>query len=499
MSRLSATLTAALVSLSVTSACSMSESPETAPSVGTTTQRIEQKDQKPRVYRHYVAAYTKRGVSVKAGVFDGLILLPDLDDIFARAGKSARYDEHGNLWSGWMRDGASSRSVIVAPKGLGANVLTLSDDGTVASTIDLDGDGVVDVADMLTAEGQRHVFLTEQQGVAAFVAWLRGANPLCREAYPKELGPGAFGCEADDTSGGAAGGVLGQPGTRGSLDPLDALCEGRASKWSRVRPGVMAHGGHGYGNRMRWSIVDNLYDRDARAIFTRTYHDEDGNHVSTYRSIYERYEDGSRREIHERVSHDGTGTRRVVDHGADGTTKTYEEEITATFDAGGAILGTEPPAFDGDTPMSGGADGSSPVDESTGTPGPSGSGPDHEAALAEWCERRAADNRSGAERAADEDHRDTGMDCDDPVINPNPAASSDGSLRDCGVGPVERRDVDGVIETGVTTCGAYEQPGPDGTCGKGSRIDQLRGGGAWIGMAKIVGLPICNPMVCQPL
>ena len=475
------------------------------------TQQTLESTLKPRHYRHWVAAPSKGGAKVQLRAFSGLVMLPDLSKALADT-KSLSQDQYGNVYTGWRKDGASIRSVITDAKGVSTDVLVVAQDGSISSTLDIDGDRVADVVDVMAADGTRHVFATEGVGADFFAAWLRGWNPFCRDAavgLKDQSFVAAFGCGGDDSSGGASAGPLGMGGTRGSLDPFDALCAGRVSKRPGFSAPVMAHGGHGYGSELRQWEFRHSPRSDGSLLVSHTvvYRDVEGNHVSTLRTVVEHGADGSTRTTRERIAHDGTGTRTVTERRSDGSTTTRSEDFEAKLNESGFVESTDPPGPSESASGGGGdpapADPGPDPDTTTPSPGPSGTEPDPEAALTEWCERRAEDHRSGAETAAETDPRETEMDCDDPVTNPDPTATtstSDDDPRDCGVPQAERSDVMGALGAGTaaSTCGPYEQPGADGTCGPGRTIDQLRGGGAWIGQANIPGLELCNPMVCNP-
>lgn len=448
-------------------------------------------DSNAKLYRMYVERAAGEGTedeTVDIHQFPGQLRMADLDSIFGAVDKLPT-DLNGNRIGGWKVDRDLLWHVIISPSGSAVSLVSTDLNGTSSSAMDLDGDRIADIVDIRTGDGERFSFVTEL-GREIFQHWLQRRNPLCDEQILSQLSITGFGC-SDGEGGGTGGSASGAPQDAGIADPFDAICSEYRDSRRTLRPPVHMDGGHGYGSEVRYSYVTSGWGDGGQAIAgTRVYRDADGNHVATYTRIT--YYDSDRnivRVIDEQVDNDGNGERTVTDYGADGTTKSESETFETDVDEDGYYdvhlenHERAPESGDsnsGDTPDTG-ADTSDP-----GIP----PGEDLDTDMEAWCEATQP-RESGFERAAAFDPTSFGLGCDDIAYT--------GNGGDCRIfewaGPA---DFEGALAEGASNCGAFEQPGPDGTCGPASGIERLRGLTAWLGSIQLEEVEICNPLVCNP-
>ncbi|MDH3975858.1 MAG: hypothetical protein OEV42_16415 [Deltaproteobacteria bacterium] len=460
---------------------------------------LVQKDSKARSYRmYYDGASANDNSELQVRKFRGQLRMASLENIFGDF-KKLPEDKNKNRVGGWKVQDDLLWSLVASPSLKALNVMTIGVDGTFSSAIDLDGDSMADIVDIRLGDGSRFSFVTEFPGREFFELWLTGRNPLCSDRTIAGISLSAFGCDEGD-SGSSGGGSADLSGGAAIYDPFDHICDGYSRGGTGLRPPVMAHGGHGYGRMRPWSWRTGNHD-NGQLRYTEgmaIYEDAEGNHVATIKELTFYNEEGDVvRVIHERVEHDGQGTRTITDHGADGTTKTHSERFETEVEDDGTY-GGEPTDHEHAPPSERDSSSSTPPADvnsggSTTNPGP-GDPNDPTGTMAEWCANRG-DFVSGVEQASDRDPTSFHIDCDDLVTrtSTNPG--------DCTIidwaGP---EDFTGATDapSAATGCGPFEQPGPDGTCGPASGIQRLRGSAAWVGSIDLQTVEICNPLVCNP-
>jgi hypothetical protein len=112
----------------------------------------------------------------------------------------------------------------------------------------------------------------------------------------------------------------------------------------------------------------------------------------------------------------------------------------------------------------------------------------------------------------DLDRRAIEMNCEDAVVNPNPAATAGGETNggatyiDCSPeaegsaqGEEARNLLNLLTRHGEEqSCGPTETPGPDGKCSDfGRKYGIGQGTTIWMGMGDLLGMEFCDPKVCQ--
>jgi len=460
---------------------------------------LVRKDSNARSYRmYYDGASANNNSELEVRKFRGQLPMANLENIFGDL-KALPQDKNKNHVGGWKIHDDLLWSVVASPSLAGVNAMTIDVDGTFSSAIDLNGDGMADIVDIRLGDGSRFSFLIEPYGREFFELWLTGRNPLCSDRTIAGMSLSAFGC--DEGSSGSSGGGSGDfSGGAAIYDPFDHICDGYSGRGTGLRPPVMAHGGHGYGHMRPWSWRSGTHENGRRhyAEGMAIYEDTEGNHVATIKEITYYNGDGDVvRVVHERVDHEGQGTRTVTDHGADGTTKTHQESFETEVNEDGTY-GDDPANHEYATPRESDSSSSPPPTDvnpggSTTNPGP-GDPNDPTGTMAEWCANRS-DFVSGVERAAGTDLTSFHIDCDDLVTR------SSTNPGDCTILDWARPgDFTGATDapSATTGCGPFEEPGPDGTCGAVSGIQRLRGRTAWVGSIDLQTMEICNPLVCNP-
>jgi hypothetical protein len=150
-----------------------------------------------------------------------------------------------------------------------------------------------------------------------------------------------------------------------------------------------------------------------------------------------------------------------------------------------------------------GGDGSPPSH-----PGGDPMNPNNAGALDHYC-----NGRSNVPTSLDDlDQRAVETNCEDAVVNPNPAATGGGETNgeatfiDCSP-EVEGRAQDEEARSLLNLltrhgeeqdCGPTETPGPGGQCsGFGRKFGTSQGTTIWIGWGDLIGIELCDPKVCQ--
>lgn len=470
-----------------------------------------------RVYRIIDVADPDDQEPVKAKLsvsyFHGLLTQVDAEQLFGDAKRFA-VDAHGNRISPLA---AKNQHLMSMVKGKHArHWLSIAPDGLISSSVDVNGDRVVDLVDTITSD-HTHTIIANELGREFLREWLNGLNPFCDEIVGLGSIP-LFGCEDSDTGGDSGGGE--GPGGAGIGDPLEDICAEYRSGQPAFDPsgGVYSHGGHGWGRLSRVGVQSARHREDGRVthrwytIGARVYTDDAGNHVSTYREVRYWDKDGNLvRTVEERVDHDGNGTRTVIDHHTDGSRSTRSSRFNTTVNSDGTY--STPPAMnDPDAPESHKQYYNDSDDETrdnldnlqrwpeevTGTgsethPGDPDVGVDGDWEI--WCKATTpGQNPSGLEIVTAEDH--SLFDREICIDSLNGSAGQNCITIDSS----RLMDIESVLDPpgAGTNCGDFEQPGPDGTCGPASGMIRLLGQHVDLSAIKIDDIEICDPLVCQP-
>jgi hypothetical protein len=138
-------------------------------------------------------------------------------------------------------------------------------------------------------------------------------------------------------------------------------------------------------------------------------------------------------------------------------------------------------------------------------------GPATQQAMKDLCERKQRAAAEWDQRLNPSRYRNPAeTDCDDPVVNPNPVKSRR-MLAGAGSAPItcgSKAESTGGSEGGrgaglvppKRDCGSTEMPGPDGSC-RGRLGGALSGGhqgSAGVALGTLVGIDLCNPLLCTP-
>lgn len=481
-----------------------------------------QKPPKPlQEYRLYVVSDSDAQPRVRSSYFYGQLTqvpLRALGDLSAFS-----QDNAGNRVSPLLVRGGHLMSAVVKDEAV--NLLSEAEDGTLVSSIDFDGDRVVDLVDTRFPDRDRFI-VANRLGRAFIERWLDGLDPFCSRFRSLNL-PSAFGCDDSGASGGP-GGTGASSGARGLADPFADICADYdgASPAKGMPNGVFAHGGHGWG-RLRavgtQTAGHNVRDADGNVTGMRLWYtigarvnfDDAGNHVSTYREV--RYWDAERnlvRTIEERVDHEGNGTRTVTDHNADGSRTTRTSRFSTSVNSSNGTYPVDPAMNDRDAPDEHkdyyeDADGETRnsldglkrwPDEVTGASGAGGT-ETHPGDVNDsidggwdlWCgATEPGTNPSGLESVVETDHG---------VFDAELCLASEARGGDTCVAldPTVIYDIDRLLAPPRAdhNCGRFEEPGPDGTCGPATSLDML-GNHLRIDAMKVEDVEICNPLVCNP-
>ena len=470
-----------------------------------------------RVYRISDGASEEKQVPAKAKLqvsyFRGLLTDADAEQRFGDE-KSFAIDAFGNGISPLAAKDQHLMSMVTGKHA--RNWLSIASDGLISSSVDIDGDRVVDLVDTITSD-HVHTIIANELGREFLSEWLKGLNPLCDDIAGFGSIP-LFGCDDADSGGGPGGGE--GPGGAGIGDPLEDICAEYRDGQTAFDPsgGVYTHGGHGWGRLSRAGVQSARHSEDGGITYrwytigARVYFDDAGNHVSTYREVRYWDTDGNLvRTVEERVDHDGNGTRTVIDHNADGTRTTRSSRFRTTVNSDGTY--STPPAMnDPDAPDSHKEYYNESDDETrdnldnlrrwpeevTGTggethPGTPDVGVDGDWEI--WCKATApGQNPSGLEIVTVEDH---GLFDKEICIDSLNGSTGQNCIT---IDSSRLMDIESVLDPpgAGTNCGDFEQPGPDGTCGPASGIIRLLGQHVDLSAIKIDDIEICDPLVCQP-
>ena len=451
----------------------------------------ESVDPDAQLYRMYFDSKFSDELQVRK--FSGQLRLADYEKIFGKVDELPK-DKRGNYYGGPVLADGLIWTMVANPTLSGVSVVSVDTDSTVSSAIDLNGDGIADIVDILLGDGRRISIVTEGLGLEIFEGLLLGNNPLCDPEIVLELGLEGYGCDrdSDEESG---GGSQFSGGGLGIFDPFEALC----SKYdtSEFRAGVSAV------NRSdgMWLFYTREEDRRGNVSYTSTavHSEDDGSYLGTDKLILFLDDRGRTiRMVEESVDSEGVGERLITDFFYDGTVTHQKEQFRARLDANGDYRpgATDPPLLAPDIDPNRDPDGEDlaepppeppPAPPEEGNPGPEGD----DSNIASFCERRA-NFRSGVEQAAEEDPASFSVSCGDLVGAPD--------SEDCII--VEwagRGDFAGAIHPSEDDgCGEFEDPDTQGNCEPTTAMERLRGLTAMFASLNLPDIVICPPVVCNP-
>lgn len=426
--------------------------------------------------------------------FQGQLRLPKLDEIFGSVYKLPE-DINGNRVSAWQKHEQGIWKVTLSPSMKTVLLESVLWDHTESSALDLDGDGIVDIVDIISPTESRFTFVTEVLGRDIFEQWLQGENPLCKQHTIAGISLPMFGCDQSDNGSPGSGGANGTGGNSSFYDPWEELC---GNENQSMRPPNARHRvSHIYGRKFTETITHQDSQMVARRVVqNRVFNEHTGWHIATETTnTYYDKEGNVIVVVQETVvtvdpsTGDAIGQRTVSVPRSDGSRvvvlrKTFQAQVNpdGSYTAVGGDNHPHQPDEDGNVP------GIPP--SSTGGAGghPDPTNPD--AGMAEWCENNEP-YRSAAEIAATMDPTAFAVDCNDLVM-------SNGS-GDCTIMEWARPvDFTTAVEVPNHNCGPLQEPGADGTCGTATSIQTLLGNTAWIGSVDLGTVEICDPTVCNP-
>ena len=441
---------------------------------------------------------------VQVREFVGQLRMTDYETIFNGVNEMEE-DESGNAVGGPLYKYGRIWAVKESPSKNSVNLISISPDGTTSSAMDLTGNGVADIVDMLLPDGRRFTFLTEALGMGMLEDFMLGLNPWCNDELVIDLGIETnFGCDRESSSdgGGSSGGGPGGISGGGFVDPMDIICSGfDTSPRARLFGAAPT-----YGLFFTFSDTSIFRGDEGSTRIVTAVHTTDSlplEHVRTTRIIY--HYDGDDQliqRIDESVDAEGDGTRTIRNYENGRETDVV---LPAPFKAkmSESELGqynsdkTDPPApsphtvdseesrdesreFFPDT------DSTSPDAGTRGNPGPEGD----DSSVAAFCTRRG-EVRGGVEEAAATNPAAMGVSCGDLVGAPS--GGDDCIIIDwAGAG-----DFVGATEPSGNDCGPFEQPDEDGNCSGTSIASRLRGMTAAVASANLAGFDLCGGLVCR--
>ena len=135
--------------------------------------------------------------AIEVSYFKGLLTQADETKIFDASARF-RQDRNGNRVSPVIAVDGTLMSVLRGKRAV--NWLARSPGGVISSSVDADGDGVVDMLDSITANRDRFI-IVNGLGLELLKNWRNGIDPLC-QPLPGFGGQPLFGC---DDSGSPAG------------------------------------------------------------------------------------------------------------------------------------------------------------------------------------------------------------------------------------------------------------------------------------------------------
>ena len=450
-------------------------------------------DPNARIYQMYFDSFSDSAENeLQVRRFTGHLHLASIENIFGDP-QSLELDENCNYAGGPILAGGLIWYVSLTPDLVGANLISISPDGTISSSFDLDGDRVADIVDIRLGDNRRISFLTEEFGLDVFNMWLRGQDPFCETDLARQLGLPSLGC--NDTGSGSSGGGGGFGGS-GIVDPLDMLCSehdtGTQSKIISRGPA-----------RTRTTSVysDDVYGLGSSGIRRNVqtwvvYDSNTGEHLYTHKLIVDTYwrdsvRTGSTPEIvqitDETVYPDESGHRETITY-ANGRETSREEGFQAEFNPPDNPYDEDPDDYN--------LRESNPPPDTPRPPSGSGSrdsGPEgDDTAIAEFCQRRA-NHQSGVEQAASTDPSSNSVSCNDLV-----GAPSNG---DCMIIEWARpEDFKDALHPSSDDdgCDTFQQAGESQSCEPTSIKERLRGLTAEIWSLDLPDITLCPPFACDP-
>ena len=448
-----------------------------------------------------------RMVEVEQKFWSGLLLLPNPTETAQLVSlKVGRGSETLEDW--WYRseDGSLSK-LILNSRGETAGIVTVMPKSSASVALDLDGDKVVDVLNIIHSNHDELLIVDEARGVTFMNEWLMGQEPLCLPgamSTEQDVKATLQGCGENSSSGpGGGGSGSGNQGAAGNRrqDPLDKMCEEHAAS-RQPRSGVPSTVATLTKEEVLLCVVGcallGVATGPVGSILCGTLVCGDllspspaGD--SEYTRENPTGEGTSSRERQEYHDTDGDGEPDAEDTDGDG-----EPDVSCD------PCGPEGTNEGGEADGGGGSGGSGTSQPGVGPDGDPDQ-PDSEAAMDELCARRAEARNRHIDSMDDLDQRAADTDCDDPVVNPNPAEAQSEEEPDrditCSPESEDNRVTDFRQLLGDDEgrrCGPTETPGPDGTCsGRGRSYDTQRGS-LWIGMGDIVGFVPCREETCTP-
>jgi hypothetical protein len=453
-------------------------------------------DKNARMYQMYFDSSADPAVNeLQARRFMGHIRMADLEALIGENGTLVR-DESCRFLGGPVLDEVGRTWYATqSPDLVGANLVSISPDGTKSSAFDLDGDRMVDILDIQLPDGRRASVIAEAVGLDPFLEWLKGNDPFCNADLMKGLDLPDLACT--DT-GGSAGGSGSGAASAGFADPADSICAGYsggpASSFLANSP--TQSWSVGVGEVTTWRSPDGaLRIEESTDYFDARTGEFEG--TNKYITEYNPSND-SLVEIHESVSYRGYGTRTITVTESDGTRTTRTETFrVARDDAGqpGYDEALASPASPGAPTEEEEAEQEREENESAGTetdatqgePGPEGD----DSVIAEFCARRE-NYLSGVEQAVQHDPSAISISCGDLVGAPTPNCKILEWAR-----PEDWRTI--LEPPSDNSCDAFDDP--EKQCegsGVEDRIRKFLGETAELWSLDTPDITLCSPLACDP-
>ncbi len=454
----------------------------------------ELSDPNARMYQMYFDSSSDPAQNVlQVRKFIGQLHMTDIEGIFGDIQSLAR-DENCNFTGGPVLDDGLIWYVTLTADQVGANLISVSPDGTKSSAFDLDGDRIVDILDIGLLDDRRFTILSELNGLDVAKLWLQGQNPFCSSELIQEIKLPALGC--NETGDGESGAEGFYPGT-GIVDPMGLLCsEYDTSPWAGIMDGSSRARGciHCKVETQQASyIMENRYGPDyVRHVTTNTVTNSDTGEVTHITKTIHTYDLGtnpphlSSIQI-ENVDSDGHGRRVYTTYDAEGH---VEQTGEIDFEVDPEDVGQANYSSEDTSPPAVGCWGNCEPNKSN--PGPEGD----DANVAEFCQRRA-NYRSGLEQAAGEDPTSMSVSCNDLVGDPDMPDDPNCTIVQYA-GP---EDFMGVLDPPSSDGGCDPNDNPDQMCEPesiGDRIRRVRGRTAELWSLDVPDSKLCPPSVCDP-